>query len=77
MNIIEHPPSYMEGTRVLFLEGRHKDGVEEQRALLRVSHSVEEFGNTLCELVDLSRSGERIYASAGERSVSKAMRTPA
>lgn len=74
MNLLSHPASFMAGTRVLFLKSRHKDGATDERTILRVSHDQNRFWATLLELDAMAREGERIYASAGHRDVSKASR---
>ena len=74
MIILNHPPAYKVGTRVLMLKGRHKDGMHDQRTVLRVSHSPDEFDNWLSELHSIAQDGERIYATAGARDVERAIR---
>lgn len=74
MNTLDHPENYRDGTRVLMLKSRHKDGHEKERQLMRVTHSVEHFNRTLDELVGLARCGERIYGAAGPRDMAKAVR---
>ena len=71
---IEHPDRFKTGTRVLLLKGRHKDGIEKERAIVRVTHSVEHFNKSLFEMIQMVAVGERIYSSAGERSMPKAIR---
>lgn len=56
------------------LKGRHKDGLESQRTILRVSYHREDFDHHLESLGALAQDNERIYASAGARDVDKAMR---
>lgn len=74
MKLIEHPAHFKTGTRVLFLKGRYKDGIEKQRMIGRVTHSVEHFNQDLAELAAMAEPGERIYGSAGERDMPKAIR---
>ena len=74
MKVIDHPERFRTGTRVLFLKARNKDGCTDQRTLMGISHDVEQFDRRLDELVAAVRPGERIYASAGPRSMSSAMR---
>ena len=74
MHMIEHPERFRTGTRVLMLKGRHKDGIVNERTVLRVTHSVEHFEKALRELVTMATDGERIYGSAGERCMSSAIR---
>lgn len=74
MKVIDHPMSFSDGTRVLLLKGRHKDGLADQRCIMRVSHSQEEFSRRLGELSAAWREGERIYVTAGRRSVQAASR---
>lgn len=75
MNLIDHPLSFYQGTRVMFLRGRNKDGVEHKRKVTRVSHSEQQFALNLEELWSMARDGERIYASAAPRNLPKAVRT--
>lgn len=72
--IMEHPTSYTTGARVLFLKGRHKDGKHDQRTIISISNDETEFQRRLDELYDIAKPGERIYASAGERDVKRAIR---
>ena len=74
MKLITHREEWYTGTRVLLLKGRNKDGVAEKRSIQRISHNSEQFYLALVELYNLSREGERIYASASTRSMSKAIR---
>jgi hypothetical protein len=76
MKLIEHQDEFKTGTRVLMLKGRNKDGVlrQNQRTISLISHSESEFDKHLNTLLNLQCFGERIYASAGERSVAKASR---
>lgn len=73
MHIIDHPADFKCGTRLLLLKGRYKDGVTIQRSITRVTHSSMAFDTALIELRELARQGERIYASAGARSMHKAI----
>jgi hypothetical protein len=72
--LIEHPESFTDGTRVLMLKSRHKDGIAEERAILRVSHGVDRFRRQMNYLLEIMRPSERIYASAGQRDLKKAIR---
>jgi hypothetical protein len=74
LHVIEHPLGFRTGTRVLMLKGRHKDGISDERAIVRVTHSLEHFGKVLDELCGMARNGERVYGSAGERCMDKAIR---
>ena len=74
MKVIDHPARFRDGTRVLFLKARNKDGCTAQRTIMRTSHAPEQFDRRLEELEAAARPGERIYASAGSRSVLSAMR---
>ena len=56
------------------LKGRHKDGISGERYFVRVTHSVGHFSRIMEELVNLAQDGERIYGSAGERSMKAAIR---
>ena len=72
MRIINPPPHFESGTRVLLLKGRHKDGVMDPRSITRVSHDPDQYRRKLSELIDISRPGERIYVTAGPRDVRRA-----
>lgn len=74
IRMIEHPIQYRDGTRVLILKSRHKDGHATEREVMRVTHSVEHFDRTLAELVAASMEGERIYGAASSRDMAKAVR---
>jgi hypothetical protein len=74
MKLISHPVSFATGTRVFMLKGRHKDGIDSERTILRVSHDQARFFEILGDLAGTSRKDERIYVSAGERSVERASR---
>lgn len=63
----------MSGARVLMLAGRKKDGLENTRRILRVSHSSAHFQRVMADLTRMAEPGERIYATAGERDVKKAV----
>jgi hypothetical protein len=73
MKLIEHPIRYTFNTRVLMLKGRHKDGIDHEREVLRVSHSSDEFYRWLDELCAMSIEGERIYATASSRNLKSAI----
>lgn len=72
MKILNGFDKYKEGTRVLLLRGRHKDGVEKQRSVTRITHRSIDFDRTIRELIAMSLPGERIYGSLSPRSVVKA-----
>jgi hypothetical protein len=74
MKIINHAERFTTGTRVLMLKGRHKDGITEERTILRVSNSTEEFNRIIEFFCKIANPAERIYASAGSRNVKKAAR---
>jgi hypothetical protein len=74
MRILDHPAPYRLGTRVLFLKGRHKDGIEKQRTIIRISHETAEFNRQLDELAAMAEPKERIYASAEPRCIEKSVR---
>lgn len=65
MHLIEHPFRFRAGTRVLFPKGRHKDGLREERTIMRVSHDAEQLEKSRRELQGAWRAGERACASAG------------
>jgi hypothetical protein len=70
----DHPKSYQEGTRVLMLTARHKDGHRDERKVFRVSHDEEQYSKHRQHLLDMLRPGERIYATAAARNVKRASR---
>lgn len=74
ITVIAHPSRFMTGTRCLMLKSRHKDGNVDERTILRVSHDEEGFQRQLAALYEMMEPNERIYASAGERDVNKAIR---
>ena len=74
MTVIDHPERFRTGTRVLFLKGRNKDGCSDQRTIMRISHTQDQFDRRLSELLEAQRPGERIYAAAGPRSMAAAVR---
>lgn len=72
---IAHPDTFTDGTRVLLLKARHKDGtIGKERAIQRVTHSSDDFRGKLTELYEMMRPGERIYATATPRCLKKAAR---
>jgi hypothetical protein len=74
LHALAHPAHYKAGARVLVLRARNKDGADEPRTISRASFSATEFDRQLESLIRLLRPGERVYASAGARDVSKAIR---
>lgn len=74
LRLIDHPDQYRDGTRVLMLKSRHKDGHDKERQIMRVTHSADHFNRTLDELLAMAQEGERIYGAAGARDVAKAVR---
>ena len=74
MHVLTHPDHYKTSARLLVLRARNKDGAGELRTISRASFSPAEFDQQLGELVQLMRTGERIYASTGARDVPKAIR---
>jgi hypothetical protein len=64
----------MTGTRMLMLKSRHKDGIEKERTILRVAHGNDQFIKSIDSLLSIMKPGERLYASAGERDLQKAIR---
>ena len=71
---LQHPEEFTDGTRVLLLTGRYKDGVEKQRRLTRIAHGPEQFFKVMTELHLIRQPKERIYATVEERSIPKAAR---
>lgn len=74
VTVLPHDGRFTFGARVLMLKSRHKDGVADQRTILRTSFDTTQFERQLLSLADIMRPNERIYASAGERDVKKAIR---
>ena len=74
MKLIDHPARFKVGARVLMLKSRNKDGVGEQRTILRTSYNTNLFETQLSSLAAIAREGERIYASAGPRDLKRAVR---
>jgi len=72
MHLIEHAYGFRQGTRVLFLKARWKDGVEEQRSIARITHDEDQHRAAVIELAAMARPGERIYGSVNARDVGKA-----
>jgi hypothetical protein len=72
--LIDHPVEYKEGSRVFLLAARHKDGAESTRRVIRSSHDADTFHRRMDELISILRNGERIYTTAGMRSVKRATR---
>lgn len=70
---IDHPPEWRDGTRVLLLRERRKDGATHKTLVNRITHSVAEFDEALASLVATMRQGERVYASAAPRRVDVAI----
>ena len=71
---IDHPDRFKAGTRVLMLAGRHKDGLEQQRKIIRVAHTSDEFDRVYADLSAMRAPHERIYGSAAARDMAKAIR---
>lgn len=72
---LQHPVEFTDGTRVLLLKARHKDGtVGKERAIQRATHSTAEFQAKLTELREMLRPGERIYSTVNPRCLKKAAR---
>lgn len=74
MQVIGHPDYFREGTRVLLLESRPKDGLKKSR-VAAVSRNSEEFFDILADFVSRSEPGQRIYASANRLSEKRAIRS--
>lgn len=70
--LIDHPHSFMQGWRVLFLKARHKDGFKTEREVARVSQNSIQFQEHLAELVQMAQPGERIYSPAAPRDFRRA-----
>lgn len=74
MQLIDHPEEYTTGCRVLFLKGRHKDGIEDERLAVEITHDSDHFKKMKADLVSRARPSERLYVSAAPRSLEKAVR---
>lgn len=74
MQIIDHGETYKTGTRVLFLKGRHKDGIVDERLATEITHDSAHFDKAFADLVTRARPAERIYVSAAPRNLEKAAR---
>jgi len=74
MKKIHHPDIFKQGTRVLFLKGRYKDGLSVQRSVSRITHTPEDFNEALTELCRLANEGERVYGSVDARNIRAAMK---
>ncbi|MEL7112848.1 MAG: hypothetical protein AAGK93_07900 [Pseudomonadota bacterium] len=74
MKLIDHEWDFGSGVRVLVLKGRRKDDADVKRVVTRVSYSPQQFLNVVYELSQIARDNERIYCTAGERSLEKASR---
>lgn len=68
MILIDHPKSFCSGTRVLVLTSPSR-----LQRVYRVTHDPDHFDETLDDLVKISSDGEKVYASAGERSIPRAI----
>lgn len=71
---IKHPVEYTEGTRVILLASRNKDGAEKVRRVTRISHSSTQFSSIISEFKKIKKEHDRIYASLVPRNVLKAAR---
>ncbi len=74
MKHIMHPEHFKTGTRVLLLKGRYKDGIVNERTISLVTSDIGHFNRTLRHLQEAAEPGERIYGTAGERDVPRAIR---
>jgi hypothetical protein len=71
---INHPEPFMEGSRILMLKSRHKDGVEKQRTIIKHTRARDDFIWELEIMASEMLPNERIYASAGPRDTARAIR---
>lgn len=77
MMILEHPPLFKEGVRILIRMTRNKDGAVgnvDRHAKKIITRSPEEFDAAIEELVSTSQEGERVYSTVEARDVKKAIR---
>lgn len=72
--VINHSHDFKSGMRVMLLKGRNKDGADNKRVITRVTQSEEHWDRTFAELLEQQREGERIYCTAGARSLERAAR---
>ena len=76
MKMIDHPPQFKEGVRVLLLTQRKKDGETGGRTRQAVSYDASEFDGTVEKLLSESGdlSGYRLYGSVDARDTHNARR---
>lgn len=74
VTIIDHPARFKNGVRLIQMVTRNKDGAEKKKVKVRVSYSADEFDDNFQVLLDTLPENGRIYASASERDMGKAIR---
>lgn len=78
MKIIEHPNSFKEGTRILMLTLRSKEGgktnLPDRSAKKMISRNPEEFDKCMEILMERRQGMERIYSTVDERNLEKGIR---
>ncbi len=74
MQLLSHPERFKTGTRVLLLRSRPKDGLPHNHAEPAFAHDPQQFDAALARLVKSALPGARIYATAGDRDLDKAIR---
>lgn len=67
--LLDHPENFKTGLRVLFLRSRNKDGLTNSKSMTLISRNPDEFDSQLMLLAREAKEGQRIYASAGDRSI--------
>jgi hypothetical protein len=72
--LLNHPDTFRDGVRVLFLKSRNKDNPTRNITLIRITNNVDQFNRMLLELDNLALPGERIYSAASPRDMTKAVR---
>ena len=72
--LLEHPPEFKMGIRVLMRAARNKDNAVPRKTTMRVSYSINEFDDVVQNLLDDLRDGERIYGCVDARNFLNAQR---
>ena len=73
--VIRHDERFMTGTRVIQLCSRNKDGSNAKKMIHEVTHNRDQFSRVFDRMVEMAEPGDRIYASAESRDMSKAVRS--
>jgi len=70
---INHPDYFKSGIRVFLLCSRYKDGITKQRRILKISKNESDFDKVLESLKSIMVANERIYVTAAERNLTRAI----